>query len=827
MDTIASMAVSRVLNHGPRAAGAYLAHHPKTEEPVVLKLHGGSLDKPVWGARVQSVRKLKDTKASPSIAYPRGMPNDKALGQLVAWEYIDGPLLSEVLPNMSPAQGDAALLEITRTLAALHQHGVFHGGVHLGQFRMREDTPVLLDTGWFWNTSGKTPVLAEDVKALKSLAGAMSNTLSRPVWQCVRMSSLDLSETVKDIEAAIREEEVTPDQPDIAALFASPVAPAAASPQSTTEPNTQDEPDTDTDPDLEDEGQEPDTAGESQTPPAEADELVATPEPDTADEPTEAENTADEPTGLEELLAGPDTDDELRAGSTAAATEEIAPTEPYEEPPAGPVDSEDSADDTYTPDAAPTEAEVSGPTETGETTTDDTPVRTPDRETETDHEPGSVNTNGGDEKTDASPEIETAPKAADKKQTPKPLSWAAKLRPRPISGATAAATTATRNYLGTTRGRIAAGALALLLLVGGIAAFSITGSNSDDTAPQHTISNVTNQAETTPRGYLPQSEWTIPIPDKGRVFAANPAAVTLTSKTLTLYSTNDGAKIREVKLNEPVEYISETTIGDEPGIVWRTGKTLHAWTEKIGEKGEIIDAELGDKATVSDNGDKLLIVTDGQPATLDTEGLVDLSRDGDLTPMAVDAEGLVSGGFDTPVHITDMEGSTRSVNLKPPQDGHRIHSWITAGHGHTATLWAADPESTDPKQEVTMAIHDLESGEITAQITKPYEDLKPDDLSTKENDGLRWITGQGALTATYGNYVFSLRDGTFVTELPGEFDVTKVKGSMVVAENDDQTHIFRGTEDGYPMRSSLIAETPSTAILQEGRSLVGYGSSQV
>lgn len=744
MDTIAGMAISRVLNHGPRAAGAYLAHHPKTREPVVLKLYDGSATKDTWVSRVQPIRKLQTARSAPGIAFPRGIPTDPSRGQLVAWEYIDGPLLTEVLPTMTRAQGDAALLEITRTLATLHRNGIVHGGIHLGQFRMREGAPVLLDTGWLWRTDDTTPVPAEDVKALKSLAGAMNGHLTRAVWQCVRMSSLDLSETVTDLETAIRDEQITDNDPDVAALFAAPAVQAPAV-QAPTVPAA-DEP-----------------SGGSTTTTKQTPEVAPAPEVDPEPEPNRGEGPR--PLTLDEIMRRPTAAGEAsaQAGQRQVPTEEDGVKEQAQE--------EESA---------------------------------PSR-------PAFVR--GRD-------------KARQPTSGATKLSLAAKLRPALGKGATAiSAPGALRHGLTTTSGRVIGGLAAVLVGLGLWAGIATLTGGEEEAAPQQTVSAVTTQTETTPRGYMRQSEWTVPIPDKGKVFASDHAAVTMTSSKLTLYSPADGKKIRDVKLSAPVDYISETRIGDQDAIVWRTGGTLHAWTEKAGAKGKLVEAKMPSKSSVSTTGDQTLVVSDEGPSVLTAAGLQKLNRDGDLTPMAVDDEGLISGGFDAPVHIS-KNGSTKSVNLVPPKEGQRIHSWINAGHGFTATLWAKDPETQDPDQEVTMAVHNLATGEITTQATGPFKDLKPGNASSEEQDGQRWITGQGARTAAYGTRVISLADGKQRTEIPGEYKVSKVKGDMVAAKRDDQSYIFQGADEGYPMRSSLIAQTPTTVILQEGSNLVGYGSSK-
>ncbi|MCT1736160.1 hypothetical protein M3A88_13115 [Kocuria marina] len=786
MDTIAGMAISRVLNHGPRAAGAYLAHHPKTREPVVLKLYDGSATKDTWVSRVQPIRKLQTARSAPGIAFPRGIPTDPSRGQLVAWEYIDGPLLTEVLPTMTRAQGDAALLEITRTLATLHRNGIVHGGIHLGQFRMREGAPVLLDTGWLWRTDDTTPVPAEDVKALKSLAGAMNGHLTRAVWQCVRMSSLDLSETVTDLETAIRDEQITDNDPDVAALFATPAVqapavqaptvPAADEPSGGSTTTTKQTPEADAAPEVAPEP-EPEPEPEADAAPEVAPEPEPEPEPE-ADAAPEPEPEAD---------AAPERDPSRGEGPRPLTLDEI----------------------------------MRRPTAAGEA-----PAQAGQRQVPTEEDGAKEQT----QEEEPAPSRPAFARGRDKAGQPTSratkLSLAAKLRPPLGNGATAiSAPGALRHGLTTTSGRVIGGLAAVLVGLGLWAGIATLTGGEEEVAPQQTVSAVTTQAETTPRGYMRQSEWTVPIPDKGKVFASDHAAVTMTSSKLTLYSPADGKKIRDVKLSAPVDYISETRIGDQDAIVWRAGGTLHAWTEKAGAKGKLVEAKMPSKSSVSTTGDQTLVVSDGGPSVLTAAGLQKLNRDGDLTPMAVDDEGLISGGFDAPVHIS-KNGSTKSVNLAPPKEGQRIHSWINAGHGFTATLWAKDPETQDPDQEVTMAVHNLATGEITTQATGPFKDLKPRNASSEEQDGQRWITGQGARTAAYGTRVISLRDGKQITEIPGEYKVSKVKGGMVAAKRDDQSYIFQGADEGYPMRSSLIAQTPTTVILQEGSNLVGYGSSK-
>lgn len=894
MQTIAGMPITRTLDPGPSASGAYLLTHPSKGLLMAAKVHPGGIGRDVWAQRMGALRKA----APEGIAKPAGYPHDPELGQIAAWLYVDGPLLSEVAGTLTSAQANEAILSIARTIRALHKDaGLTHGNIHVGQFRMSENKPVLLDAGWLWGQSAQGAAPAVDLQGLRRVAGELT-AMSGSVRRAACYPTMNIDEIIDGIESAMRSERVSASDPSLAELWAvkapaqapvaaaSPAGAAQSLPRDDGEPAAEavaaDEPaaaapvveelsDARPEPDAgsvaleaasqeqEQEGdgargeqaedgatsegllgQEPPTAGEpvpaepevepapERSPQASAaaveepdsapiPETVEEHEPDSshedAEEPQEAPEGQEHRTVADDLLEPEPEDHEPE-------DEDLAPREAPEEPQNHPTADRDGAS------LAALGAVASG------TTAVTTAHTAPQANAPTAPAPDAPDSKP--ERGRLSQQIQRAKDrlaaARAQKAQNSPAGDAETTRP---AGSTAANATGTEGGIGgrakaafaTRNGKIGAAA-AGVILVGAIGLTAVNGIGNDDSQEaEQTTSTLTEDSRVVPLNYDSISDWSIDIPEGGQVFAATAGVVTLTSDSLTIHDTSSGEEIRTVELDEPASFIVETNIGDQDGIVWRAGNTLQAWTPEIGAGGDLIEGEIDEDTRITNSGDHMLLVRDNKPATIGPDGLIEFNdTPSELTPMAVDEDGVISGGFDVPVRVTAESGESRDVNLAAPKDDQRMHQWINAGHGYAAVIWSESPEAQADDQEVTLAIHSLDTGEVTAQVDGTWADLRPDDPSTEEQDGKNWITGQGSQTATYGNHVISLSDGTQTTQIPEDLTITKVKGQHVIAEDEDTTYVFRGAEEGYPISSNVIAQTPSQVITQKSGLLLSYPS---
>lgn len=350
---------------------------------------------------------------------------------------------------------------------------------------------------------------------------------------------------------------------------------------------------------------------------------------------------------------------------------------------------------------------------------------------------------------------------------------------------------------------------------GGKAIFT-GGDDAGAQADSKNVSQVSDQTKNVLDGYEGQSLWSKNIPDGAQVFSGADGTVILDGKTMTIYSTGSGKKIRTEELSEDPKFLVNTKIGDKDALVWQSKDTVYGWYKDLGEKGDLAQAHVSDQAKVSNTGQQIMIVDDGKVSTLGEKGAVSYKNETGLTPIAIDSSGLISGGFDVPVQITDMDGKqVSSKDLKPPKDDQRIQSWLSAGHGYAATIWSKDPESTDDSEKVTVAVHSLKDGSLTAHY----------DTTLGKTKDAKWIVGQGGQEAVYGNHVFSLSDGKEIAQIPDSAKINKVKGKTVEAKDGDTNLYFTKDKTGHKLSGSVLAETGSYLVMQKSNQLVVYPSS--
>lgn len=381
--------------------------------------------------------------------------------------------------------------------------------------------------------------------------------------------------------------------------------------------------------------------------------------------------------------------------------------------------------------------------------------------------------------------------------------------------------TQVRDALGTTKGKAIAAAAAVLL-VGGIGVAALTG--GDDDAPTEADSSTgtaqlsaTEDTETTIKGYSQRPAWNVTVPTGGNVFASNAGLAIVKDKTITLYN-DEGKKTREEKLAGERGFMVETQIGSDTAIAWQDGNTVKAWTPSMGAKKKLITASVDPKATITDNGSNLLIKEGKTYSTLTSKGKTGIKDTNGLDPKGVDAEGVISGGFDVPVNITSLDGKkSRDVVLNAPEENLTMHSWIAAGHGYAAVVWAEDPYATDDSTPVTVALSSLKNGDVAGTYKTTLGDAK----------ARKWKAGQGGQEASYGDILFSLSDGSLLGQTPEGVTLKKIRGPLAQAEQNGKTLIFRGAEPGYRFDGNVLAASPDQVVVLRGQTVTAYQSELV
>lgn len=221
-------------------------------------------------------------------------------------------------------------------------------------------------------------------------------------------------------------------------------------------------------------------------------------------------------------------------------------------------------------------------------------------------------------------------------------------------------------------------------------------------------------------GYSGGPVWKHPVPATALTVANEAGTFVFDNRSLTILNNLDGKVIAPEALEGNVVLTQETVIGDEDGMVWQVGTTLHGWTPSRGS-APAIQAALPDGAKISAAGSSLLIQTDdGKAFTFGKSGLIPLVVPKDRLPLAVDDGKFVSARFIGPLTLSGFDGKQQSdVPLKAPGDNLQIVQWVTAGYGVVVLLWSALPGSTDPNNPVASAVlGNLNDGGETDTVIK-------------------------------------------------------------------------------------------------------------
>lgn len=168
--------IVKTLEPGPHATGVYQGNH--NGSTLIFKVHDA-----LPAANVTQYASATSPKNTPSLAHPvltspLGAGAAPHLGSWVAYPKIEGAPITAAAEKLTPAEGVAILLELTKAVKTLHDNGFFHHNIAPHQVLIDDQGKAhLLDLGWYWNNDGIRPdTAAEDIAGLKEVGSALHLT---------------------------------------------------------------------------------------------------------------------------------------------------------------------------------------------------------------------------------------------------------------------------------------------------------------------------------------------------------------------------------------------------------------------------------------------------------------------------------------------------------------------------------------------------------------------------------------------------------------------------------------------------------------------------
>lgn len=358
------------------------------------------------------------------------------------------------------------------------------------------------------------------------------------------------------------------------------------------------------------------------------------------------------------------------------------------------------------------------------------------------------------------------------------------------------------------RGLTIPGIVLAVLLVGVVAAYfapHFIGS-PDNSSPQSIESSssqnpnglhaVEERREPVP-GFGHRAAWEHKVPAGASVTASDRGVLIIDGKNLKVLNPNNGQTKYETTANGQLEFAVDTHVGSKNALVWRIGDTAYALVD--GEK-DARKYKLPQNARMSSAGTHVLIKSGNQLSTFGMDGLKQLpTPDPGTTPMALDGDALISARFAGPLTVTDVEtGEAKKVDLEKPAEDLHVIRWVSAGHGKVVTLWGEAGSSVSSGHRIQVVVHHVDTGKIASTVT----------TSTDSVGEANWVRGQGHQLATFGPYMFSMKDGLLVQD--GTVDN--------VAFNEPRGNITPATVDGaQALISDNVAYKSNAKLLAVGK----------
>ena len=372
----------------------------------------------------------------------------------------------------------------------------------------------------------------------------------------------------------------------------------------------------------------------------------------------------------------------------------------------------------------------------------------------------------------------------------------------------------------TRRNLLAGGAGVGVLLLGSLAVGAMGNKKSKDT------SNDEVRSVSTLTGYADSGTWTVPVSASAQVFAAEAGVLVTNGPKVEIHAFSKPAGktlVRTVDLGGELDLAFDTQVGGKAALVMQSGRKLTVFVEGMGAEDKLIEAEVREGARISGSGSATAVLAGSSASVLLRDGLAEFKRpeESAYSSLAADSEGLISVAFDAPVLVTDREGKKlTTASLSAVAEGWGVHSWIGAGHGKIVSLWAQDVYTQDEAAEVMLAIHSAADGSLLGQ-----KQMRLSDAAEKTANGITvrpLRVGQGGKTAVFGRFVIRLADGSFRDDLPADVVVKKIKGEVIVTEDQSGSALVYAPAEarGVKFSGAIMAQVSSGLLVQRGNALI-------
>ena len=372
----------------------------------------------------------------------------------------------------------------------------------------------------------------------------------------------------------------------------------------------------------------------------------------------------------------------------------------------------------------------------------------------------------------------------------------------------------------TRRNLLAGGAGVGVLLLGSLAVGAMGNKKSKDT------SNDEVRSVSTLTGYADSGTWTVPVSASAQVFAAEAGVLVANGPKVEIHAFSKHAGktlVRTVDLGGELDLAFDTQVGGKAALVMQSGRKLTVFVEGMGAEDKLIEAEVREGARISGSGSATAVLAGSSASVLLRDGLAEFKRpeESAYSTLAADSEGLISVAFDAPVLVTDREGKKLTMaSLSAVAEGWGVHSWIGAGHGKIVSLWAQDVYTQDEAAEVMLAVHSAADGSLLGQ-----KQMRLSDAAEKTANGITvrpLRVGQGGKTAVFGRFVIRLADGSFRDDLPADVVVKKIKGEVIVTEDQSGSALVYAPAEarGVKFSGAIMAQVSSGLLVQRGNALI-------
>ena len=372
----------------------------------------------------------------------------------------------------------------------------------------------------------------------------------------------------------------------------------------------------------------------------------------------------------------------------------------------------------------------------------------------------------------------------------------------------------------TRRNLLAGGAGVGVLLLGSLAVGAMGNKKSQGT------SNDEVRSVSTLTGYADSGTWTVPVSASAQVFAAEAGVLVANGPKVEIHAFSKHAgktRVRTVYMVCELDLAFDTQVGGKAALVMQSGRKLTVFVEGMGSEDKLIEAEVREGARISGSGSATAVLTGSSASVLLRDGLAEFKRpeESAYSSLAADSEGLISVAFDAPVLVTDREGKKlTTASLSAVAEGWGVHSWIGAGHGKIVSLWAQDVYAQDEAAEVVLAVHSAADGSLLGQ-----KQMRLSDAAEKTANGMTvrpLRVGQGGKTAVFGRFVIRLADGSFRDDLPADVVVKKIKGEVIVTEDQSGSALVYAPAEarGVKFSGAIMAQVSSGLLVQRGNALI-------